>query len=197
MAMNTLEIPALGRQFELGCLYDKRREQLYPGMFLWDKKHIDDMTNSTQQDRHWFDLLSEDNLAESYKAVGLEGTVLINCLLDMFEVKGSAKFIHEKHALGNVSSVVFKCCSIMRYDQLNMNHMKQLPRTKVLKEDVLEETSATHVISAIEYGVQGFLILESSLDALTNKKEVQAQLSGMVHSELTGTSFYSYQYLDI
>jgi hypothetical protein len=49
MHSEVLQLPALGKPFSIGALYDRRRDMLIPGEKLWDPQQIEQHISERQQ----------------------------------------------------------------------------------------------------------------------------------------------------
>ena len=49
MHSEVLQLPALGKPFSIGALYDRRRDMLIPGEKLWDPEQVEQHISERQQ----------------------------------------------------------------------------------------------------------------------------------------------------
>ena len=93
-----LVIPALGKQTELGALYNARTNSFYDGLSAWSAEDVE-KNQIVRQCPHTDFSLSTNNTERDEKAgLDVEGSVSLK--LKLFDVSGSARYLNEtkKHA---------------------------------------------------------------------------------------------------
>ncbi|XP_042165093.1 stonustoxin subunit beta-like [Oncorhynchus tshawytscha] len=136
----TIELAALGRPFQLGMLYDCRRDVLIPGITLWDSEMLQKHINVRSQPNTDFKIIASDSIS----------------------VKGSAEFLHDKKTSKLHSRVSLQYRTTTCFEQLTMDH---LGAGNVKYSNVLQEGSATHVVTGLLYGAQAFFVFDQEVSS--------------------------------
>ncbi|XP_069573669.1 neoverrucotoxin subunit alpha-like [Brachyistius frenatus] len=68
MASRIMEVAALGRPFTVGMLYDARKDELIPGVKLWDDKILQEKTEENDQPSSEFQITASDSIEEKFSA---------------------------------------------------------------------------------------------------------------------------------
>ncbi|XP_070593615.1 stonustoxin subunit alpha-like isoform X2 [Erythrolamprus reginae] len=156
-----LEIPALGRPFCLGALYDCRREALLPDVTLWDPDLLQTWAKTEAQPRTESQVLPlNDPLQSKASALCLEGALKASFFGGLFEVGGSAAFLEENPLSGNGARGTLHLSVTTEWMYLPMD---VLHGKRDRYQAVVEDGSATHVVVALLYGAQAFFMFDCSV----------------------------------
>uniref|UniRef100_A0A672LN59 Fibronectin type-III domain-containing protein n=1 Tax=Sinocyclocheilus grahami TaxID=75366 RepID=A0A672LN59_SINGR len=158
MESEPTEMAALGRPLFPGMLYDCRKDSFIP-----DKKSLREDLDSRPQ------LMTDLNLLDvsaSLKASFLGGLV---------EVGGSAKYLRNTKSSNQQSRVTMHHSETSRFEQLTMTQLGQF-----IYPQVFEQKTATHVVTAVLYGAQAFMVFDRSFVEDENRQEIEGELNVMV-----------------
>ncbi|XP_055797560.1 uncharacterized protein LOC129868017 [Salvelinus fontinalis] len=171
--LETIELAALGRPFQLGMLYDCRRDVLIPGITLWDSEVLQKHINVRPQPNTDFKIISSDSTEDKSEALNVSASLEASFLCGLVSVKGSAEFLHDKKTSKRQSRVSLQYRATTRFEQLTMDH---LGAGNVKHCNVFQEGSATHVVTALLYGAQAFFVFDQEVSSGENHQDIKGNL---------------------
>ncbi|XP_063308976.1 neoverrucotoxin subunit alpha-like [Pelobates fuscus] len=172
-----IEIPALGRPFSLGMLYDCRDDKLIPGITFWKKETLEKDVQTTSQENTCFDILASDTMADKSSALNIKTSLKASVLCSLVHVGGSANFLQDMKTSKTQARITLKYCRSTRYSQLSMNHLSP---GNLSYHDGFDKGIATHVVTGILYGAQAFFIFDQDVKPEQNAMDVQGNLEAMI-----------------
>eukprot|EP00063_Salmo_salar_P078940 XP_014053775.1 PREDICTED: uncharacterized protein LOC106603984 [Salmo salar] len=175
--LETIELAALGRPFQLGMLYDCRRDVLIPGITLWDSEMLQKHINVRPQPITDFKIIISDSSEDKSEALNVSASLEASFLCGLVSVKGSAEFLHDKKTSKRQSRVSLQYRTTTRFEQLTMDH---LGAGNVKHSNVLQEGSATHVVTALLYGAQAFFVFDQEVSSGENHQDIQGTLQATI-----------------
>ncbi|XP_003388519.1 PREDICTED: verrucotoxin subunit beta-like [Amphimedon queenslandica] len=176
----TLELPCLGRPFQLGMLYDCRTDSLIPGITLWDNSVVKAALSEEFQPNSSFEVKAEDSVASKMSHLGVEAGLSLSVLCGLVPVSsGSAKYIHDKKFSNNHCRVTLKFSYSSKFQQLTM---EQLATSKIQHPEVFEKQTATHVVTGITYGAEAFFIFDREVATNENHCNIQGKMEILVET---------------
>ncbi|XP_068758332.1 uncharacterized protein [Montipora capricornis] len=184
MSGRSHEIPALGRPFDLGMLYDRRSEKLILGETLWSPDHLSQAVNIVPKPYTNSEVLAEDTIDDKASALNVEASLKLSFLGGLVNVHGSAKYLDDRKTSSRHSRVVLKYETTTELKQLTMEH---LGRGKVQYPEVFDKDYATDVVVGILYGAKAFLIFDQEVSKDESLKEVHGNMEVLVKA-LPGVS---------
>ncbi|XP_067284780.1 stonustoxin subunit alpha-like [Pseudorasbora parva] len=177
MASEHIEVAALGRPLYPGMLYDCRKDTFIPGVTLWDKKSLSKDLDTRPQLRTDVKFSSSDSLSSKFSLLDVSASLKASFLGGLVEVGGSAKFLHDTRSSNQQSRVTLYYKETSRFDQLTMSHLGQITYPQVF-----DQKTATHVVTAVLYGAQAFMVFDRTFSEEENKQEIEGELNVMVKS---------------
>jgi len=169
-----IQIPALGRSFHLGDLYDLKKDAVIPGPKLWN--------TTTYDESNVFDTKSEVVLSESidekHSHFDIEAHVALSFMAGLISVEGSAKYLDDRRETNNVARVSLRIKSRTFERTLKAALFRKIDYPKTLEKI----TSATHVVSRIQYGAGAVFTFEKEISKNQKEREVAGSLSIAVKS---------------
>ena len=171
------QIPALGRPFGLGMLYDRRSEKLILGKTLWSPDHLDQAVNTITKPYTNSEVLAEDTIDDKASALNIEASIKLSFLGGLVTVEGAAKYLDDRKTSSHHSRVVLKYETTTELKQLTMEH---LGRGKVQYPEVFDQDIATDVVVGILYGAKAFLIFDQEVSKDESLKEVHGNMKVLV-----------------
>lgn len=171
-----LSIPALGRPFRLGNLYDCVNENLIPGITLWDQTTLKGKTIQHLETSK-FSIIASDSLEKKSNALDINAEMKLSFLAGLVEVSGSAKYLDNEKSSSKQERVTlhYKCTT--KSEEMTM---EQLGPGRVEHPEVFDKGTATHVVTGIIYGAQAFFVFERDCSSSSHDKEVHGDLNVMV-----------------
>ncbi|XP_069815828.1 neoverrucotoxin subunit beta-like [Dendropsophus ebraccatus] len=172
-----LEIPALGRPFTLGMLYDCREEKIIPGITLWNREDLARNIIEKSQKGTDFDVLTSDSLSDKSSALNISGALKISLWSGMIDIEGSGKYLTDTKESEKQARVTLQYKRTTKFEQLAMNHLSY---NNITYQEVFDKAIATHVVTGILYGAQAFYIFDQKVNNSEKVKDVQGKLQVMV-----------------
>ena len=177
MSSQSQIIPALGRPFDLGMLYDRRSEKLIIGKTLWSLDHLGQAVNTITKPYTNSEVLAEDTIDDKTSALNIKGSIKLSFLAGLVNVQGAAKYLDDRKTSSHHSRVVLKYETTTELKQLTMEH---LGRGKVQHPEVCDQDIATDVVVGILYGAKAFLIFDQEVSKDESLKEVRGNMEVLV-----------------
>ncbi|XP_033831919.2 uncharacterized protein LOC117379332 [Periophthalmus magnuspinnatus] len=173
----TLEMPALGRPFELGMLYDARADKLVPGMTLWDHEKLQQDMTETLKPNSEFEMLASDSISDKSASLGVDAALKASFFSGLIAVDGSAKYLKDTKTSKQQARVTLQYKTTTCFRALTMN---QLGAGNIMHPDVFEKGLATHVVTAILYGAQAFFVFDREVSDSENLQDIQGNLQVII-----------------
>ncbi|KAI2645334.1 Stonustoxin subunit alpha [Labeo rohita] len=175
MESEPIEVAALGRPLYPGMLYDCRRDSFIPGVTLWNKNSLCEDLDSRPQLLTDLKFSSSDSLSSKSSLLDVNASVKASFIGGLVEVGGSAKYLHDTKSSSQQSRVTIFYKETSRFEQLTMTQLGQITYPQVF-----EQKTATHVVTAVLYGAQAFMVFDRTHSQDENKQEIEGELNIMV-----------------
>ncbi|XP_036420761.1 verrucotoxin subunit beta-like [Colossoma macropomum] len=175
MEPKTIEMAALGRALYPGMLYDCRRDSFIPGVTLWDKQSLSKDLDVHRQPKTDLKFVASDSLRDKASVLDVSASLKASFLGGLVEVGGSARYLRDKKSSDRQSRVTMQYSQTTRFEQLTMTQLG-----KISYPEVFEQKTATHVVTAVLYGGQAFMVFDKTVSENEDKQEVEGNLRGMV-----------------
>ncbi|XP_058872274.1 neoverrucotoxin subunit alpha-like [Acipenser ruthenus] len=169
----TLEMAALGRPFQLGMLYDCRKDRLIPGITLWNPEELKGSINKENQLITEFSVSTSDSIEEKASALKVDASLKASLLGGLVQVSGAAKYFKDTKKSTRQSRVTLQYYTTTRFENLTMNH---LAKGKVSHPSVFEDKTATHVVTAVLYGAQAYFVFDRQVSSEEKKQEIHGKM---------------------
>ncbi|KAG8141078.1 hypothetical protein E2320_003710 [Naja naja] len=170
---DAIEIPALGRPFQLGMLYNCRKDALIPGVTLWDYNSLQKHLNVNFQLKTESEIIASDSIDDKASALDMSASLKASFLGGLVEVEGSAKYLHDTKKSKKQARVTIWYKTTTMNEQLRMS---QLGIQNVSYPALFEQGTATHVVTAILYGAQAFFVFDREVSSMDTVKDIQGSL---------------------
>ncbi|KAG7241645.1 hypothetical protein INR49_025400, partial [Caranx melampygus] len=161
---DTIETAALGRPFQLGMLYDCRKDALIQDQL--QKNTIVQQQNSTE-----LNVTTSDLIEEKSDSLKISGSLRLSLLGGLLNVEGSAKYFQDHQSQQARVTLQYKATKNLK--QLSMS---DLAHEKISHPDVFEDDSATHVVTAILYGAGAYFVFDHQSLLKDDKKQVEREV---------------------
>ncbi|KAK3550479.1 hypothetical protein QTP86_029424 [Hemibagrus guttatus] len=170
-----IQIAALGRALHPGTLYDCRSDSFIPGISLWDNEAIKKGLDSRRQPKTELNFSASDSLNEKAKLLDVSASLKASFLGGLVEVGGSAKYMRDNKSSARQSRVSLQYSQTTRFEQLTMDQMGN-----ITYPEVFQDGTATHVVTAVLYGAQAFMVFDLTANENEDKEEIEGNLNVMV-----------------
>ncbi|KAM6897532.1 neoverrucotoxin subunit alpha-like [Xenentodon cancila] len=177
MALNNMSIPALGRTFTLGMLYDACRDEVIPGFTLWDRKTIQENTDESFQHSSAFEISASDSTESKSSLLDIDASLEASCLCGLVKVEGSAKYLNDQKKFTNQSRVTFQYKATTHFKQLFMSNTAILNKHQIRE---VKKFSATHVVVGILYGANAFFVFDSQKLDTSSVQDIQGNMHAVI-----------------
>ncbi|XP_068076607.1 cytolytic toxin-alpha isoform X2 [Danio rerio] len=175
MASDSIEMAALGRSMFPGMLYDCRKDSFIPGVTLWDRKSMNDNLDTHPQPRTDLKFSSSDSISDKCNLMDINASLKASFLGGLIEVGGSARYLRDTKSTNQQSRVTMNYSETTRFDQLIISQLQNITYPQVF-----EQKTATHVITAVLYGAQAFMVFDRTLSTNDNTQEIEGELNVMI-----------------
>ena len=177
---DVIQIPALGRPFTLGMLYNGITDQYVPGETLWT---LDQLKKNvlTKHDTGgtYNDVVMEDNVADRARELDIHGSLKLSVLSGLVEVSGIAEVYYDAKKTKKVARVTLKSRTPTKFEQLTMSHLG--PESIYYKDALKADRKiATHVVVGIQYGVDAFFVFEHQLKDSRSEKSILLKMEAAI-----------------
>nr|XP_023668042.1 stonustoxin subunit alpha-like [Paramormyrops kingsleyae] len=172
-----LEVAALGRPFQLGMLYDCRKDCLIPGITMWDLEDLKKDSDERIQHKTEFNIIASDSVEDKTWALDVGASLKASFIGGLIEVDGSAKYLKDTKTSKKQARVTLKYKTITKFMQLSMSH---LGRGNVKHPYVFEKGIATHVVTAVLYGAQAFFVFDREASETEDQQNIEGNLQVMI-----------------
>ncbi|XP_033963448.1 neoverrucotoxin subunit beta-like [Pseudochaenichthys georgianus] len=172
MASEQKKMPALGRPFTLGMLYDARSDKLIPGFKLWNAE----TPKTTPQYSSCFEMSASDSIESKTTLMDIEGSLELSFLSGLIAVGGSAEYLNDEKTFKNQSRVTFQYKATTNFKQLLLDDMTL--DTKQM--EVIEKGSATHVVTGILYGANAFFVFDSEKLEASQVQKMEGSMKAVI-----------------
>ncbi|XP_049423367.1 neoverrucotoxin subunit beta-like [Epinephelus fuscoguttatus] len=177
MASDQITVAALGRPFTLGMLYDARKDELIPGMTLWEEKTLEEHTTENLQHSSDFVISASDSIESKSSLLDIEASLRASFLCGLVEVGGSAKYLNDEKKFKNQSRVTGRFKATTSFKQLSVNH---LGAVKTQDMDVIKKGMATHVVTGIQYGANAVFVFDSEKLEDNSVQDIQGSMEAVI-----------------
>ncbi|XP_039616340.1 stonustoxin subunit alpha-like [Polypterus senegalus] len=168
---------ALGRPFQLGMLYDCRSDQLVPGVTLWSKSDLEKDISVESQRLTEHSLETSNSLTDKSKALNINASLRGSFACGIVEVEGSAKYLKNSRSSKNQARVTLNYFMTTMFKQLTMSH---LSRNNVTYEEVFRHGTATHVVTAIQYGARALMVFDRDVSKDESLEIIAGELKASI-----------------
>ncbi|XP_067237227.1 interferon-induced very large GTPase 1-like isoform X1 [Chanodichthys erythropterus] len=169
VGVNVIETAALGRPFQLGMLYDCRKDELIPGFRLWSKDQLQQNISTHSQINTRFNVTASDSIQDKSKILNIDGGLKLSLLGDLIHVSGAAKYLKDTKTSFKQQRLTLHYHSTSRFEELTMNH---LPSGNTSEDD----DTATHVVTAVLYGADACFVFDREVTSDEDKKTVKGEV---------------------
>ncbi|CAG2209155.1 unnamed protein product [Mytilus edulis] len=167
-----IKTPALGRSFRLGMLYDRDHDIIIPGETLLTMKEMENHIFKEKKKGCSFNVIYGDSSEDTSTVFKGDANLELNFLKGAVAFGASGKFLSNTVLKKNELRVLLRAEYIMSYKELEMKPFElQISNTK---------TTATHIVTAIEYGTSVTFTFDRTISENEDILEISGELKGMV-----------------
>ncbi|KAL1250928.1 hypothetical protein QQF64_018724 [Cirrhinus molitorella] len=172
VGVNVIETAALGRPFQLGMLYDCRKDALIPGVTLWDPEKLQQSIRTHPQINTDFKVMAADSIEDKSSLLSIDGSLKLSLLGGLVNVTGAAKYLNDTKKSFRQQRLTLHYHSTSRFEELTMNH---LAAENIIYHEVFDNDMATHVVTAVLYGADACFVFDREVSADESKSTVEGE----------------------
>ena len=173
-AHGLLEMPCLGRPFQLGTLYDCRNDRSIPGVTLWDPDTLGNVISKPMETSE-FEIITEDSFNQKTLHLDVSAGLKLSVLGGLVKAGGSGKFLYDRTTSKNQARVSLRYKSTSRFEELNMSQLGKVKYPQVFEDDI-----ATHVVTRVQYGADAVFVFDRQVDSTENFYQVHGSLEAKI-----------------
>ncbi|XP_059585362.1 uncharacterized protein LOC109284866 [Alligator mississippiensis] len=172
-----VEMPTLGRPFQLGMLYDSRTDAPLPDGTLLDPEALQKDVDIGEQCETEWQVLVSDTIEDKASTLRMGPSLQTSFLCGLVEVKGSAAYLNDTTRSQRQARVTLRHQTSTRLERLTMSHLglQQVPYPAVP-----DQGKATHVVTAVLYGAQAFFVFDQEVGSLEDVPETQGNMKRLI-----------------
>ncbi|RXN13012.1 verrucotoxin subunit beta-like protein [Labeo rohita] len=182
VGVNLIKTAALGRPFQLGMLYDCRKDELIAGIRFWNKEQLVQNTCSRPQINTDFNVTASDSIKDKSNLLNIEGRLNLSVLGGLVQVSGAAKYLKDTKTSFIQQRLTLHYHSTSEFKELTVN---QLPSENI-PDDGLD--IATHIVTGILYGADACFVFDRQVSSDENKRTVKGEVKVAVEKLLGAIS---------
>ncbi|RXN13122.1 verrucotoxin subunit beta-like protein [Labeo rohita] len=171
VGVNLIKTAALGRPFQLGMLYDCRKDKLIAGIRLWNIEQLEQNTCSRPQINTDFTVTASDSITDKSNLLNIEGRLNLSVLGGLIQVSGAAKYLKDTKTSFIQQRLTLHYHSTSEFKELTVN---QLPSENI-PDDGLD--IATHIVTGILYGADACFVFDRQVSSDEDKRTVKGEVN--------------------
>ncbi|KAJ8362848.1 hypothetical protein SKAU_G00116790 [Synaphobranchus kaupii] len=175
MDSQDIEIAALGRPLYLGMLYNCLKDTFIPGISLWDQAAIKKDMNVESKPYTYLEVSASDSFSEKTKLMDVRASLKASFLAGLVEVGGSGSYLKDKMSSMKQCRVTMQYKQTTEYKQLTMTQLG-----KVMYPEVFDQKIATHVVTAVLYGAEAFMVFDQMALNEKDKQDIKGNMDVMI-----------------
>ncbi|XP_048030518.1 uncharacterized protein LOC125257819 [Megalobrama amblycephala] len=170
VGVNSIETAALGRPFQLGMLYDCRREKIVPGIRLWSKKQLQQNIITKPQINTDFKVTSLDSIKEKSRLLNIGGCLKLSLFGGLIDVSGAANYLKDTKTSFNQQRLTLHYHTTTKFEELIINHFASGDMAHY------ENDVATHVVTAVLYGADACFVFDREVSSDEDKRVLAGEV---------------------
>ncbi|KAK3510722.1 hypothetical protein QTP70_015973 [Hemibagrus guttatus] len=142
---------------------------------LWDKNSLSDNLDVREVTKTQLKFAASDSLNDKTNLLDIKASLKASFLSGLVEVGGSAKYLLDSKSSTHQCRVTMQHSQTTKLEELNINELGN-----VTYPQVFEQKTATHVVAAVEYGAQAFMVFDYTSAENKSKQEIEGNLYAVV-----------------
>ena len=173
-----LEIPCLGKPFQLGMLYDCRNDRLVSNITLWDAENLNKALVSRPLAESQYEVLTNGSLDANMEMVGADANFKLSLLSGLADVPRYDNFLKSNVSSKQQARVTLKYESKVKCEELDINLLESLGTPG---KDV-DTTNVTHFVAEVLYGFNTFFVFDREVGCDESLQLVRSDMKILVSS---------------
>uniref|UniRef100_A0A8C2BHN7 Uncharacterized protein n=1 Tax=Cyprinus carpio TaxID=7962 RepID=A0A8C2BHN7_CYPCA len=153
---DVIEMAALSRPLRLGMLYDSQRNSFCQDIFMWDEDTLARMKVSLPRPQTYVKVLENDSLQERFRVLEMSPVLQSGTQTGQIKMNGAAAFLYHPEQSQHQERATLHYRTTTRLDMISQRLLQEAAPSALA-----DQTTATHVVSAVYFGAQAFLVFDS------------------------------------
>merc|ERR1711971_412387 len=181
VAENAENEPALGRNIQLGALYDARTRMFYPEASPWRKETIRDKNQTQIQTKYpASEVFASNRVYEKMQTVGVSASIGASILGGLVKVTGSASYFNDLVIQDNEVNIELLRTSELYFVTLPSNTHVDYP------DECSPDTTYTHAVTQVFYGMDAHFVFKNTVK---NRTESDFSAENLVETSYVLTEY--------
>ena len=175
-------IDALQPEVRLGSLYDRRTDQLFPGLPLWKEENSKEegfVNETTSSEKQWI-LDRQNTFSSKVGKLDIDPGLVLSIMSGMVELKGHAKYLSDTSSSRKVAKVSLTSKETTIYRELTSDAIHNHNYKKLLT-DYEKKVEFTHIVIGIQYGGTCTIVFERDVKKNEKKEEIEEALCAILN----------------
>ncbi|KAG1944428.1 verrucotoxin subunit beta-like [Pimephales promelas] len=175
VGVNSIETAALGRPFQLGMLYDCRRDALVPGIRLWSEEQLKQKPKINTV----FTVTASDSIEEKSRLLNIGGCLKLSVLGGLINLSGAANYLKDTKKSFSQQRLTLHYHSTSKFEELIINHFASGDMAHY------EDGVATHVVTAVLYGADACFVFDREVSSDEDKRVIAGDVEAVFGKLIT------------
>ncbi|XP_039644278.1 stonustoxin subunit alpha-like [Perca fluviatilis] len=147
------------------------------GLTLWDDKTLQGKISESSQRTSKSHISTSDSTESKCKLLDVEVSLKASVLGGLIEFGGSAKYLNDQKKFYNQSRVTCQYKTTTNFKQLMIEQLTM----ETQQMDVIEKSSATHIVTGILYGANAFFVFDSEKVEASSVQDILVSMEAAVN----------------
>ncbi|KAL1250780.1 hypothetical protein QQF64_018576, partial [Cirrhinus molitorella] len=139
---------------------------------LWNPEKLQQSLRTSPQINTDFKVTASDSIEDKSSLLSIDGSLKLSLLGGLVSVTGAAKYLNDTKKSFRQQRLTLHYHSTCEFKQLTMNH---LGPENIVYQDVFDNDTATHVVTAVLYGADACFVFDREVSADENKSTVEGE----------------------
>ncbi|XP_047659604.1 cytolytic toxin-alpha-like [Tachysurus fulvidraco] len=148
---------------------------MYICVTLWNKSALHDDRDVHQKPKTHLKFAASDSLSDKANLLDISASLKASFLCGLVEVGGSAKYLQDTKCSAHQSRVTMQYSQTTTFEQLTMKELGNITYPQVF-----DQKTATHVVTAVQYGAQVFMVFDYKSTENERKQKIEGNLHAVV-----------------
>ena len=140
------------------------------GLKLWDDADMQKVTRIKGQQNTSFNVTASDSFSKKSKLLDVSASLKASFLGGAVDVQGSAKYLKDK------TTSTHQCRVTLQYKETTVFKELMTLEMEIKHPEVFDKNEATHVVTAVLYGAEAFMVFDQMAEDILKKQEILGEL---------------------
>lgn len=171
-----LQIPSVGRPFNLGMLYNCYSDNLLIGSSDWTEEKLE--LKSTKQQGSNYHIITGDSIQRKLSSLNVGANMKLSVISGLVKMQGAEKkyFDHAKSSTNQIQVTLHYTCTT-HCEELLLDQLENVEYS-----NKLDKKDATHVVSRLVFGANAFFVFDCIAEENEKLENVCKELEAVVKS---------------